>query len=77
MMSRMLKQKREYPLYIILSKLDTDIPENILGFYGQTVCDTSQSFSGIIKIKTRWKQNLKEAQKPLLSLCKIFDFFFA
>ena len=54
MMSRTLKQKRGYPVYIILLKLDTDIPENILGFRGQTVCDISSSFSGISKIKTHW-----------------------
>ena len=73
MMSETLKQKKGYPVYIILSKLNTDIhvkldadiPENILGFHGLTVCDTSSSFSGISKIKTRWKQYLQEAQKLL------------
>ena len=54
MMSGTLKQKKGYPVYIILSKLHTGIPENILG-HSQTVCDTSSSFSGISKIKTRWK----------------------
>ena len=54
MMSGTLKQKKGYPVYIILLKLDTDIPENILGYRGQTVCDTSSSFSGISKIKTHW-----------------------
>ena len=60
-------------MYIIFSKLDTgikldtDIQENILGFHGQTACDTSSSFSGTSKIKTRWKQ---EAQKLLQSSCK-------
>ena len=54
MMSGTLKQKRGYPVKIILTKLDTDILENILGvFYGQTVCDTSSSFSGTSKVKTR------------------------
>ena len=67
-------------MYIILSKvdtdikLDTDIPENILGFHGQTACDTSSSFSGISKIKTRWKQYLQEAQKLLQSACKSYEF---
>ena len=51
MMAGMLEQRMGYPVYIILSKLDTDIPENILGFHSQTVCDTSSSFSGISKIK--------------------------
>ena len=54
-------------MYIILSKLDADILENILGFHGQTGCDTSSSFSVISKIKTRWKQ-YQEAQKLLQSL---------
>ena len=68
-------------MYSILSKLDadikldTDIPENILGFHGQTVRDTSSSFSGISKIKTRWKQYLQEAQKLLQSLCKRYYLF--
>ena len=66
-----------YPVYIILSKLDTDIPENILGFHGQTVCDTSSSFSGISKIKTHWKQYLQESQKLLQPLCKRSEFVFA
>ena len=54
-------------MYIILSKLDADILENILGFHSQTGCDTSSSFSGISKIKTRGKQ-YQEAQKLLQSL---------
>ena len=67
-------------MYIILSKLDTDIKlgtdirENILGFHGQTACDTSSLFSGISKIKTRWKQYLQEAQKLLQSSCKRYEF---
>ena len=36
-------------------------------YHGQTECDTIASFSGISKIKTRWKQYL-EAQKLLQSL---------
>ena len=71
-MSRTLTQKKGYPVHIILLKLDTDIRENILGFRGQTVRDTSSSFSGISKIKTLWKQYLQEAQKLLHSLCKRF-----
>ena len=47
MMLGTLKQKKVYPVHIILLKPDTDIPENILGFRGQTVCDTSSSFSCI------------------------------
>ena len=66
MMSETLKQQKGISIDIILSKLDTDIklgtdkPENILGFHGQTVCvcDTSSFFSGISKIKIRWKQYL-------------------
>ena len=58
MISRTLKQKKGYPVQIILLKLDTDIPENILGFRGLTVCDTSSSFSGFSKIKALWKQYL-------------------
>ena len=48
-------------------KAEKSYPENILGFHGQTECDTIASFSGISKIKTRWKQYL-EAQKLLQSL---------
>ena len=59
MMSGTLKEKRGYPVYIILSKLDTDIPENILGFHGQTACETRSSFSGISK-----KRNKLEAAPP-------------
>ena len=66
-MSGTLNQNKGYPVNIILSKLDTDIPENILDFHGLTVCDTSVSFSDISKIKTRWKQYLQEAQKLLQS----------
>ena len=77
MMSRMLKQKKGYPVYIILSKLDADLPENMLGFHGQTVCETSSSFSCISKIKTHWKQYLQETQKLLQSLCKRHEFVFA
>ena len=76
-MSGTLKQKKGYPVYIILSKLDTNIPKNIIGFHSQTVCNTSTSFSGISKIKTLWKQYLQEAQKLLQSLCKRFEFIFA
>ena len=68
-----LKQKKGYPVYIILVKLDTDILENILGFHGQTNCDTSSSFSGTSKIK-HIKQYPQEAQKLLQSLCKRFEF---
>ena len=50
-MSRTLKQKKGYPVYIILTKLHTDILENILGFHSQTCCDTSSSFFGISEIK--------------------------
>ena len=77
MMSRTLKQKKGYPVHIILSKLHTDILENILGFHSQTVCDTSSSFFGISKIKTHWKQYLQEAQKLLQSLRERFEFVFA
>ena len=52
MMSGTLKRKMGYPVHIILLTLDTDIRENILGFHGQTVCDTSSTFSGISTIKT-------------------------
>ena len=62
-----VKAEKGYPVKIILTKLDTDIPENILGFYGQAVCDTSSSFSGISKVKTRWNQYLQETQKLLQS----------
>ena len=64
---RNFKAKKGYLVYIILSKLDADILENILGFHGQTGCDTSSSFSGISKIKTCGKQ-YQEAQKLLESL---------
>ena len=77
MMSRTLKQKKGYPVHIILLKLDPDTPENILGFRGQIVCDTSSSFSDISKIKALWKQYLQEAKKLLLSLCKRLEFVFA
>ena len=60
-------KKKGYLVYIILLKLDTDILENILGFHCQTDCDTRSLFSGISKIKTRWKQ-YQEAQKLLQSL---------
>ena len=49
----------------------------ILDFHGQTVFDTSSSFSGISKIKTRWKQYLQEAQKLLQSSCKRYEIVFA
>ena len=75
MLSRTLKQKRGYPVYIILSKLHTDILESILGFHSQTVSDTSYSFFGISKIKTHWKQFFHEAQKLLQSLRKRFVCF--
>ena len=55
-MSGTLTQKKRDMVYIILSKLDTDIPGNILGFYGEAGCDASSSFSCISKLKTRWKQ---------------------
>ena len=76
-MIRTLKQKKGYPVYIILSKLHTDILETILGFHSQTVCDTSSSFFGISKIKTHWKLYLQEAQKLLQPLRKRFEFVFA
>ena len=62
---KLKSSKKGYPVYISLSKLDTDIRidtdilENILGFHGQTACDTSSSFSGISKIK-----NTLEAVPP-------------
>ena len=62
-------------MHIILLKLDTDIPENLLDFRGQTVYDTSSSFFGISKIKTLWTQYLQEAQKLLQSLCKDLSLF--
>ena len=68
-----VKAEKGYLVYIILSKLHTDIPENILGFHSQSVCDTSLYFFGISKI-THWKQYLQEAQKLLLSLHKRFEF---
>ena len=49
--SVMFKQKKGYPAYVILSKLYTDILKNVLGFHGQTGCDTSSSFSVISIIK--------------------------
>ena len=64
---RNFKAKKGYLGYIILSTLDADILENILGFHGQTGCDPNSSFSGISKIRTRWKQ-YHEAQKLLQSL---------
>ena len=73
-MSRTLKQKKGYPVYIILSKLHTDILENILGFHSPTVCDASSSFFGISKIKTHWNQYLQEVQKLLQSLSKRVEF---
>ena len=59
-------------MYITLSKLDADVLENIFGFHGHKGCDTSSSFSGISKIKTRWKQ-YQEAQKLLQSLGSSFS----
>ena len=66
------KAENGYLVFIILSKLDTDILENILGFHGQTGSYTNSSFSGIGKIKIRWKQYM-EAQKLLQSLGRILS----
>ena len=64
---RNFKAEAGYLVYTILSKLDTAILENILGFHGQTGCDTSSLFSGINKIKKTLKQYM-EPQKRLRSL---------
>ena len=67
---RNVKAEKGYPVYIILSKLHTDIPENILGFHSRTVCDTSSSVFGISKIK----HTRSSSQKLQRSLRKIFEF---
>ena len=57
MVSGTSKQRKCYPVYIIASKLDGDILNNILGFHALTGCDTTSSYSGVSK-KTCWKQYL-------------------
>ena len=48
---RNFKAEKGYPVYNILSKLDTDILEKYLISRGQTVCDTSSLFSNVSEIK--------------------------